>query len=125
MGVVGWMLPDWGRIRGVDVYHDKGRQQLAGRWLAEVAPCGVRPNYGDGAIFEQTALPLAALFERLASLTGDGRYKWAAHRLFEWATVNTRRRRHLRGWLPLPGRPPRADAADLPQGGRQLGQYLH
>ena len=92
LGVVGWMLPDWGRIRGVDVYHDKGWQQLAGRWLWEVAPGGARPNYGDGAMFEQTGMPSVGIFERLASLTGDGRYKWAAHRLFEWARENTRDR---------------------------------
>ncbi len=90
MGVVANVLPDWGRIRGVDVLRDPGWQQLAGRWLAEISPAGMRPNYGDGSAFNGTGIGMIPLLERLAVLTGDGRYKWAAHRLFEWATVNTR-----------------------------------
>lgn len=90
MAVVGNVLPDWGRLRGVDVYHDPGWQQLAGRWLAEISPAGMRPSYGDGSTFNGTGISIIPHFERLAALTGDGRYKWAAHRLFEWATLNTR-----------------------------------
>ena len=89
-GCIAYVLPTWGRLRGVDVWKDKGYIELAGRWLHEIAPCGARPSYGDGATFNGTALSNLSLFEHLARLTKDGRYKWAAHRLFEFAAEHTR-----------------------------------
>jgi len=89
-GCIAYVLPTWGRLMGVDVWKDKGYLELAGRWLHEIAPCGARPSYGDGTTFNGTAMANLAMFEQLATITKDGRYKWAAHRLFEYATQNTR-----------------------------------
>jgi len=53
-----------------------------GRFAHELSPCGDLPAYGDGPAW--LGLALVPQFEHMAKVTRDGRYKWAAHRAFEY-----------------------------------------
>jgi len=74
----------WVDITGRPCFQDPGAKALAERWLAHVCPLGVPPNYGDGPGWNRTPGKWIAHFERWATEYRDGRFKWAAHRLFEY-----------------------------------------
>jgi len=67
----------------------KDPQWLAGfeRFIHQVSPCGGRPGYGDASPWNGSFAGWMPIFERLATLTHDGRYKWAAHKLLEYANL--------------------------------------
>jgi len=73
------------RVMGLhDAYfRDPEARAFHGRWAHELSPFGDLPPYGDGASL-CWGLALLPQFEHMASVTRDGRYKWAAHRVVEF-----------------------------------------
>ncbi len=66
------------------LYQDPGVKALIERLLAQVTPLGPMPFYGDDPGWNNHAGRWIALFERFATVYRDGRFKWAAHRMFEY-----------------------------------------
>ena len=63
-------------------YRDEGVRRLMERFLYQQSPSGLRPCYGDagGAVDEGQYV---GIFELLGARFQDGRYKWAARRIFD------------------------------------------
>jgi len=68
-----------------EVFTDPQARQLWQRYLDYMTPMGAHTNIGDGAGWNQEFHKYVFLFEMLARYTRDGRYKWAAHRLMDYA----------------------------------------
>jgi len=66
------------------LYQDPGMKKLAERFLAQLSPIGAMPGYGDGGGFNCGPGQWILFMEKWASAYKDGRYKWAAHRLFDF-----------------------------------------
>jgi len=69
-------------------YRDPGVKNFAERYLQYLSPTGAVPNYGDSLGISTVPGKLILFFEKMATKTGDGRYKWAAHRIFEWVMTH-------------------------------------
>jgi len=67
-----------------DLYQDPQMKEFVYRFLAQASPLGVMPHFGDGCGWNNNPGRWIALFERWASVYKDGRFKWVAHRLFEY-----------------------------------------
>jgi hypothetical protein len=76
------ILETWALTGQLDLLKDPGMVKLADRLLAEVAPNGAMPGYGDGTNYSTAPGGWVWFFEAMAAATRDGRYKWAAHRFF-------------------------------------------
>ena len=82
------MLCSYATFMGHDAYFkDPEALQFQGRIAHELTPSGLLAPYGDGGHL-LNGYTLIGHFELLARLTRDGRYKWAAHRLFEHLVRN-------------------------------------
>jgi hypothetical protein len=93
------------------VWSDPGFLALVDRTFATIAPAGVPPDHGDSTGSLDSAAALVWLFERAATRTREPRFRWLAHRLFEFNRSRAR------------DDPPRQDS--LAQGMRYLGRaYL-
>jgi len=104
---------DYVEAAGLDgeVWSDPGFLSLLDRTFATTAPLGVPPDHGDSSGSLDSAAALVWLFERAAARTGEPRYRWLAHRLFEFNRSRARQD------------PPRAES--LFQGIRHLARaYL-
>jgi len=55
------------------------------RYMHQVTPAGGFPGYGDASPWNASCYAWMPVFERMASITGDGRFKWVARRLFDYA----------------------------------------
>lgn len=66
-----------------EYFADPEARYFHGRFARELSPFGDLPIYGDGAGYG-ASLRLIPQFEHMAGITRDGRYKWAAHRAFEY-----------------------------------------
>ena len=66
-----------------DRFKDPGMKALADRLLAQVTPDGAMPCYGDAMGYNSNPYSYIPLFEKWATAQQDGRYKWAAHRMFD------------------------------------------
>lgn len=71
----------WSQLRGAPLTK---LLALADRWLQLVTPVGPIPHYGDDIGIAGNAGVTMGAFARLAALTGDGRYRWAADRMFDF-----------------------------------------
>jgi hypothetical protein len=79
----------WLEITGKEqLFQDPGVKQLAERSLAQVTPLGVVPGFGDVVSWCTDPGQWISLMEKWASVYRDGRFKWAAHRLFEYTLAH-------------------------------------
>lgn len=67
-----------------DKYQDPAVKKLIYRFLSQVSPLGVIPYYGDECGWNNVPGTWISLFENFARVYRDGRFKWAAHRLYEY-----------------------------------------
>ena len=66
------------------VYTDPGMKRLWDRLLVEVSPDGCINPYGPNGGWNSTADYRIAMLERVAAKTGDGRYRFGAHKLLNY-----------------------------------------
>ena len=66
------------------VYTDPGMKRLWDRLLVEVSPDGCINPYGPNGGWNSTAGYRIAMLERVAAKTGDGRYRFGAHKLLNY-----------------------------------------
>lgn len=88
------------------VFTDPDMKRLWDRLLVEITPDGAVNPYGPNGGWNSTADYRIAMLERLAARTGDGRYRFGAHKLFNHmlyqspgATPDTVRPDHWSSWL--------------------------
>ena len=77
---------DWAEFRNPEYLKDPGIKRWLERELYQVTPAGGFPGYGDASPWNASCWQWIAVFERAATVTRDGRFKWAAHRLLDYAT---------------------------------------
>ena len=73
------------------VYVDPGMRRLWDRLMVEVTPDGAINPYGPNGGWNSTADYRIAMLERIAAKTGDGRYRFAAHKLFNYLRYQSRK----------------------------------
>jgi len=78
------ILAAWEIMGQNDFNKDPGMRRLAERYLAEVTPNGAIPGYGDAVGFNTNPSTYIFFFETWATAFRDGRFKWAAHRMFDF-----------------------------------------
>ena len=66
------------------VFEDRGMNRLWERLLVEISPDGLINPYGPNGGWNSTADYRIAMLERLAAITGDGRYRLGAQKLFNY-----------------------------------------
>ena len=81
-------LIDWVEVRGTaeKVFADPDIRRLFERYMLQVLPMGTLPHYGDTCGWNVEWGHWIQIFELGAKITGDGRFKWAAHRLFDYGS---------------------------------------
>ncbi len=81
------LLLDWVEARGnsAEFWADPGVKKLMERYLYKVTPMGAYPHHPDTMGWNETWGHWIWIFETCAAHWGDGRYKWAAHRLYDYA----------------------------------------
>jgi len=72
------------------VYADPGMKRLWDRLMVEVSPDGFINPYGPNGGWNSTADYRIAMLERIAAMTGDGRYRFAAHKLLNYLRYQSR-----------------------------------
>lgn len=73
------------------VFTDPGMKRLWDRVLLEIAPDGLIHPYGPNGGWNSTADYRIAMLERLSSRTGDGSYRYGAHKLFNYLQYQSRK----------------------------------
>jgi hypothetical protein len=92
-----WHLSMYGHLSGrEEIFNSPGMKRTWERNLYWMHPMGAHPSLGDATGWNQEFHKYIYLFEMLALHTRDGRYKWAAHRLFEYAEDR------IDGWQTTP-----------------------
>ena len=71
-------------------YLDPGMKRLWERLLVEITPDGAINPYGPNGGYNATADYRVFMLERLAAKTGDGRYRFGAHKLMNYARYQSR-----------------------------------
>ncbi len=71
-------------------YTDPGMKRLWERLLVKVSPDGFINPYGPNGGWNSTADYRMAMFERMTAKTGDGRYRFAAHKLLNYLRYQSR-----------------------------------
>ena len=71
-------------------YTDPGMKRLWERLLVEITPDGAINPYGPNGGYNATADYRVFMLERLAAKTGDGRYRYGAHRLVNYLRYQSR-----------------------------------
>ncbi len=79
-------LLEWIQMRGneQEFWADPGIKKVWERYLYQVFPMGVFPHYSDSTGFNVSWGHWIWIFEAAATHWQDGRYKWAAHRLYDY-----------------------------------------
>ena len=72
------------------VFNDPGMKRLWERLLVEISPDGLINPYGPNGGWNSTADYRIAMLERLATKTGDGRYRFGAQKLFNYLRYQQR-----------------------------------
>ena len=65
-------------------YNDPGMHRIWERLLVEINPDGAINPYGPNGGWNSSSLKRLYMLERLAAKTGDGRYRFGAHKLFNY-----------------------------------------
>jgi hypothetical protein len=79
-------IPIWLTITKAEhIYQDRRLSDLAERYLQKASPLGFLPAYGDTTGLNSDPGRWISLMEKWATMYHDGRFKWVAHRLFEWS----------------------------------------
>jgi hypothetical protein len=79
----------WLEVGGKEkLYQDPGMKRLAERYLALASPLGVIPAFGDVVSWCEGPGQWIGLMEKWATVYRDGRFKWVAHRLFEYTLAH-------------------------------------
>ncbi|HJN15862.1 MAG TPA: hypothetical protein QGH10_10245, partial [Armatimonadota bacterium] len=73
-----------------DIFKRPGMRALVDRWRETIPPAGMMVGWGDSVGMGADWGAWVAAFETASTATGDGTYKWAAHRL-----LDGHRRRYL------------------------------
>lgn len=81
-----YVIP-WAEARGMSLWEDEEFRALCYRFLDQVTPMGVMAPYGDVPGFNSHVNGWAEMLEIMATHLRDGRFRWAAHRLFEWTVA--------------------------------------
>jgi hypothetical protein len=71
-------------------YTDPGMKRLWQRLLMEITPDGAINPYGPNGGYNSTADYRVFMLERLAAKTGDGRYRYGAHKLMNYLRYQSR-----------------------------------
>ncbi len=81
-------LLEWIEIRGVskEFWTDSGVKKLMERYLYIVFPMGAFPHYSDSAGWNVTWGHWVYIFESCATHYRDGRFKWAARRIYDYGS---------------------------------------
>jgi len=87
------IMSAWEVMGKQELHKDPGMRRLAERYLAQVTPNGAMPGYGDVVGFNCDPGRWVLLMETWAKAYNDGRFTWAAHRMFEFI------RRHEKEYL--------------------------
>ncbi|MHB9025790.1 MAG: hypothetical protein ACYC7E_16755 [Armatimonadota bacterium] len=74
----------WEMTEQTQLFQDPGMKKLAERYLTQMVPHGAMPGYGDVMGYNASPYSWITLFERWATAYKDGRFKWAAQRMFEF-----------------------------------------
>ncbi|MHB9024135.1 MAG: hypothetical protein ACYC7E_08155 [Armatimonadota bacterium] len=76
----------WVEIRGgeKEFWADPGVKKLMERYLYHVFPMGAFPHYSDSCGWNVTWGHWVHIFEACATHYKDGRFKWAAHRIYDY-----------------------------------------
>lgn len=85
--MLSYITPAWGGDQWIGddrLYTDPGMKPLWDRLMVEVSPDGAVVPYGPNAGWNATADFRIAMLERLAAKTGDGRYRFVAHKLLNY-----------------------------------------
>ena len=78
------------RLLGDDrVYMDPEMQQVFTRIMMEVSSDGAINPYGPNGGYNSTANFRVSALERIAAKTGDGRYRYVAHKLVNYCLLYT------------------------------------
>ncbi len=86
----------WLEVSGQQaLYQDPQFRKVAERYLSQATPLGFIPGYGDCVGLNEDPGTWIAIFEKWATAYRDGRFRWAAHRMFEWTLA---REREMQQW---------------------------
>lgn len=85
------------------VFTDPGMKRVWERLLVEVTPDGAINPYGPNGGWNSTADYRIAMLERLAAKTGDGRYRFGAHKILNHIRYQTRNDTQQDGRLDFAG----------------------
>jgi len=79
-------LLQWVEMRGLEkeFWADPGVKRMMERYLYQVFPMGAFPHYSDSTGWNVSWGHWIYIFESCATHYRDGRYKWAAHRLYDY-----------------------------------------
>lgn len=79
-------LLDWVEIRNYSntFWADRGIKRMMERYLYQVFPMGAFPHYSDSCGWNVSWGHWVWIFESCATAYRDGRYKWAAHRIYDY-----------------------------------------
>ncbi len=80
--------------RDDEIWSDPGFLGFVDRTFQHTTPLGVDPDFGHSVGWARDPSGLIWLFEKAATRTGDPKYKWLAHRIFDYS------RTHVRGTPP-------------------------
>lgn len=81
-------IAEWIEARGEEeLWADPEFRALAYRFLDQVTPVGVMASYGDVPGFNSHVGGWIEMMEVFGAHYRDGRFRWAAHRLFEWTVA--------------------------------------
>jgi hypothetical protein len=85
MGPIVMMICVGDQVLGDDRYYtDPGMKRLWDRLMVEVTPDGAINPYGPNGGYNSTAAYRLFMLERIAAKTGDGRYRFAAHKILNY-----------------------------------------
>ncbi|MHB9130507.1 MAG: hypothetical protein ACYDBB_05370 [Armatimonadota bacterium] len=81
-------LFDWVQVRGVskEFWADPDIKRMMERFLYQAFPMGSLPHYSDSCGWNVSWGHWVFIFESCATAYRDGRYKWAAHRIYNYGT---------------------------------------
>lgn len=83
-------LIEWADIRGAtaELLAHSAFMTMIERYLQQVLPIGSIPHYGDSDGWNVNWGAWIHIFEFAAAHTRDGRFRWAAHRLFQYSLLH-------------------------------------